>query len=158
MPTFDLISSTTLTGTSTSIVFSSIPQTYTDLELHFFGIFSANLQLRFKVNHGTTSYTYRIIKTGSPGTSNYNVNDTEWTIPDAAAASANMFIRMTLDNYSNSTAEKSGTYFVNRDATHIEYGAIMKQNTAAIETLEIAVTQSSFAAGTTAHLYGIASS
>lgn len=155
MPTFDLIQSQTISGAN-SVTFSGIPSTYTDLELHCFMNFSASSQINMRINGGSESQ-YRLIRTGSVGTSAHTFNTTQWQVP-SSASSGTIFLRMTLDNYSNTTAEKSGFYYLNRDASTIEYGAIMKVNTEAISAVNFITTAGTFASGSTFHLYGIASS
>lgn len=156
MPTFDLLSTVTTSGSATVITFSSIPQTYTDLELHCFFMASASSYYFVRVN-GSSSATYRAIRTGSVGTSGYSFGDDKWGFPQTNA-SGNSILRMTLDNYSNTASEKSGTYQFTREATNIEYGAVMRVNTEAISSITITVSAGNFVDGSTAHLYGIASS
>jgi hypothetical protein len=107
--------------------------------------------------NASTSATYRIIRTGSIGTSAYGFGEASWALPDASST-GNTILRLTLDNYSNTAAEKSGVYQLTREATNIEYGAIMKVDTSAISSIRITISAGNFVNGSTAHLYGIASS
>jgi hypothetical protein len=156
MPTFDLLSTVTTSASASVITLSSIPQTYTDLELHCFLMASASSTYAVTVN-GSTASTYRIIRTGSVGTSAFSSGAANWTIA-SSSSTGNSILRLTLDNYSNTAAEKSGTYQYNREATTIEYGAIMRVNTEAISSISITISAGNFVDGSTAHLYGIASS
>ena len=156
MPTSDLLSSVTTSGSASAINLTPIPSTYTDLELHCYLKNSTSSRLKIIVN-GSESAQYRIIKTGSVGTSAFDFGDPWWFIP-YTDVTGNAFLRLTLDNYSNTAAEKSGTYQYNRDATVIEYGALMRVNTEAISSITITASAGNFVDGSTAHLYGIASS
>jgi hypothetical protein len=156
MPTFDLISSTTSSGSASTVTLGSIPSTYTDLELHCNLIPSTTLNYYVRVN-GSSATTYRMMLTGSVGTSDYQSGQTAWIMP-SATGTGNVCLRITLDNYSNTAAEKSGTYQLNRNATTIEYGALMRVNTEAISSVSITTSTGNFTDGSTFHLYGIASS
>jgi hypothetical protein len=73
-PTYEPIAQYTLTGTQSSVSFTSIPQTYTDLVVSIHGrstIASADSIIFCQLN-GVTSSSYGFKRFGSSGTSGYS--------------------------------------------------------------------------------------
>ena len=169
--TFNLIASSTLTATASNVIFSSIPQTYTDLCLlisardNYTGTNDAILYLRMNgltsnysdtilYTNGTTVSGYR--NTGNPGTENYGVTATN------AVANAFGSLQIYIPNYTSSNNKVFCSTGAPGDAaTTFNFGmalaAANQTSTAAITTLGM-YPSVSFASGSTFYLYGIKNS
>lgn len=155
------IATTTLTG-SGLVTFSSIPSTYTDLRLVFTNIGSANGQatyLRFNSDSGTNySYTDLYSNGTVAGTVN-NVNLTN--IPISYAGTSTTIPRLyTYDifSYAGST-NKTSLITVSDNNNNSGFTARIVglwRSTSAINSISLYLSGSgTYAAGTTATLYGI---
>ena len=165
--TYTQIASTTLGAQSATVVFSSIPSTYTDLILIMqpsANIDDENIGLRFNGDTGSNySYT-RIGANNTAGTysssrqSNFTrINTTEAT--GTSTTLGNLIVIAHIMNYANSTTYKTalarsgqqgGTY------NGVELFAGLWRNTAAINS--VTVMQGStrvFQPGSTFNLYGV---
>lgn len=161
--TYSPIATQTLGSNSTTVTFSSIPSTYTDLVLVMTGNMSGNgepwVQLNsdtasnyaatFMIGNGSTSYT--------GGTS----NDTKALIaghlnywPNSSTTVATTIVQFS--NYANTSTYK---YFLSRDSQGAsEVGQYIGQwrSTSAINTITISATNSAqYRSGTTFTIYGI---
>lgn len=71
--TYTAISSSTLTATASSITFSSIPATYTELFISVYGKYDGFATVGIQFNSSTTSYSYlRQLGSGSSALAFYN--------------------------------------------------------------------------------------
>jgi hypothetical protein len=167
--TYEPIATTTLGSAASTITFSSIPSTYTDLRLMVSsriesgGTNYAALFVRFN-NLGTTIYsTTRLGGDGTSAYSNRASTQTELALTAGSAGSASAsgtFNLSTIDlfSYTGSTnktalatvsADNNGSGFVVRQV-------LLARTTSAITRIDLTdETGLNFATGTTATLYGI---
>lgn len=166
--TYIPIASQTLTSSAGSVSFSSIPQTYTDLHLLFTARdASATSKIAFlgvRMNSVTTFYT-RVILNSWPGTgvfSSASSTQDAWnTIAyNASDTVANSFGvgELYIPDYTRARAKVASGSSTTEDNTTADgrfyLGAYTQDATAAITSLTV-LAQSSFAAGSSFHLYGI---
>lgn len=158
LATYEPIATTTLSSTASSITFSSIPNTYTDLRCVVVGRNSAedNLYARFNNDAGTNYSGTGILGNGSTASSFRETNATGFQIgrlPDASG----VFGLTTFDvfNYAGSTfktvlstsgTDENGTGFVYRLVN-------LYRSTSVINRIDLYYP--GFAVGTTATIYGI---
>jgi hypothetical protein len=164
--TISLIETKTLASATTSIGFTSIPQTFTDLVvLYSFRDTGTNgaervHQTALTLNSSTSGFTSRVL--AGSGSTMFSFSDTPrfsgWH-PDANAAS-NTFgnTSLYLPNYTGSTNK---SYSIDQAAentelkTYISITAGLWSNTAAITSLTLTTLGTNLAIGSTASLYGI---
>lgn len=170
--TFTPIQSITLTGSAASVTFTAIPQTYTDLVLRWGArVNNADTQVWIRVNsNSTAAYSQtRILGNGSTATSARVSNNTEiyligGEVPSGAAANTFSSAELLIPNYTASTSKPISFFGANEDnATAANMGV-----TAGLTSISSAITSitlfgdgsgtTSFAAGSTFHLYGIRNS
>jgi hypothetical protein len=160
--TYDKIATQTLASTATSITFSSIPATYTDLRLVFVGKSSSgNCDLKLTFNGDTSSGNYSqaaIAGNGSSALSSYTTSATSISLSlfNALSTSISLF-ELDVFSYAGSTRKtmlfSASTDAVGSGATEKNVG--LWRQIAAISSLTITTTSNTYAIGTTATLYGI---
>ena len=172
--TYTLISSQVLASSASTVTFSSIPATYTDLVLRVSardndtGAFQ---QLRITFNGDTaTNYSYtNLYGTGSsafsigPATANFNYINFQSS--DSNGATANSFgsSELYIPSYTVSQNKPVSMFSVsetNATATNMGATAGLWRNTAAITSLTMvpAFTSGNFLTGSSFYLYGIKNS
>ncbi len=159
MPTtYEPIATTTLSSAASTITFSSIPATYTDLRLVLVFTPTAILRARLQLN-GDTSANYAstvIIADGSAVTVTSNINDSSIRITNANDDDLAM---ITYDFFSyTGSIYKTGLATYNGDANgsgRVSRAVVLWRSTSAITQINLIVSTSTYAAGTTATLYGI---
>ena len=169
--TFTLIASSTVgAGGASSIDFTSIPSTYTDLVLKVSGRSSAAFTrrtMRLTINNSTTATDYAdryLLGNGSAASSSADAAGTQqyivaWDLP-AASATANTFanIEIYIPNYAGSTNKSLSIDGVGEDnATAANMGlvaGIYNQNTA-ISRITVTPDSGNFVQYSTAYLYGV---
>jgi len=169
--TYTLISSTTLTTTTASVTFSSIPQTYTDLLLRISPRTtntSFGETIRIKPNNLTTNGSAIIIRafngTSTSGYTYSNVLATNNSLGNGATADTFASIDVYIPNYTSSNYKPfSGNAVSETNASdgRVELTASLWSNSAAITSLVLdndAGSPFSFTADSTFYLYGIKSS
>lgn len=165
--TYTPLATNTLTTSSTTVTFSSIPQTYTDLVLVMqpaADVGDENVGIRF---NGDTGANYSYTRVGANNTagsysSNRVTGFTRINTIEAAGTSpnlGNLIIVSNIMNYANSTTYKTalnrsgqvgGTY------NGVEIFAGLWRNTAAITSITVMQGGTrTFLAGSTFTLYGI---
>lgn len=163
-----LVATQTLSSTQATIVFNSIPQDATDLEIFVSGRINNftydTLSLRF--NGTTTAYKNLYAKGDGNGTVNA-VTDADTgslqisTALVGANSTANTFgnIKLYVTNYTAASAKAISYEGISEAATTVAYqtyGAGYWNNTAAINSITFySYTSNSFVAGTTISLYTI---
>ena len=183
MATYNLISTVTVgSGGAASIVFSDIPQTFTDLQI-MFSLRSSNTDantgnydpLLYRLNSTTSGYTGRNVE--GQNTSVYS-----GTLTTATSSAATGTWGRSTDagiNNSNSTANcfSSTTFYIsdytgstfksisidsvqeqNQAASWLEFNALLWSNTAAITSMAFALQGGNFVQYSSASLYGIKNS
>ena len=166
--TYEPIATTTLGSAASSITFSSIPGTYTDLRLVVtgkcvhtsaaYGTFIA----RFN-SDSTTKYSYTwLYGDGTAASSSSATNDTEARLYIAANTDGSSTASLaTLDIFSyagstNKTMLHTHSNDLNAAGVNVGQRVILWRNTAAITSIELSnLSFTNFATGTTATLYGI---
>jgi hypothetical protein len=156
--TYEAIATQTLGSSASSVTFSSIPGTYTDLVLVTSVIGTGDLQINGRVNSDTGSNysTTYLAGNGTSAASDRAVNATTFgtdyyfSITTAGNATILQFM-----NYVNSTTYKtvlcrSGVASKGTNAT-----VALWRNTAAITSITLLASQNAFNTGSTFSLYGI---
>jgi hypothetical protein len=156
--TYEPIATTTLGSAAATITFSSIPATYTDLRLVLVNIPTASLRARLQINGDTGTNYSSIIMTGDGSTTSSvsNINDPSFRVYGTNSAALSMF---TYDffSYAGSTYKSIlATYSGDSNGSGLVTSAVaLWRSTSAINQLTMIVSTSTYAAGTTATLYGI---
>jgi hypothetical protein len=155
--TYEPIATTTVSGTGTStITFSSISGTYTDLRL----IAQAQVSdgyclLRVNSDSGTNYSNTRLYGDGTSAGSSRSTSDAQWFIN---TSSANLNSNFTVDfmNYSNTTTFKTKLSRVTIPAGSVVQDISLWRSTSAITSITVIVpAANNWVAGSTFTLYGI---
>ena len=161
-PTYTPIATTTLASTTGSYTFSSIPSTYTDLVIITNGLATGTGQMSLQFNGATTNYSSTSLN--GNGTSAFSQRTTSASNTymqlgyyDYFETTARATAITQIMNYANSTSYKSVISRMNNTATGVGASVGLWSNTAAITSITVLPSTSSWAAGTTFTLYGIAS-
>ena len=157
--TYTLIASQTLASAASSVTFSDIPQTYTDLIIPVVIGNSANgtRDLQWKFNGDSGSNYSGIALEGNGGTASSG-RDTSFTYLRANGSANNTPSTPTiihLMDYSNSTTYKTMLSRSNSTTWVMITKAHLWRSTAAITSIVFTCESSNFVAGSTFKLYGI---
>jgi len=158
-PTYNCIATTTVSGTSTnSVLFDSIPSTYTDLVLVVNSSKTTgsvvNIYLRFNGDSGTNYSATAVYGTGSVAGS-FRETTTIWGIAGNQTTGMSNTICHIM-NYANTTTYKTFLRRNNVPDDSTSAGVALWRNTAAINQVEVLLTVSNFfTAGSILSLYGI---
>jgi hypothetical protein len=158
--TYEPIATTTLGSAASSVTFSSITASYTDLVLISTAGVTAgavNFAVRFNSDSGANYSRTVFSGTGSAATSDKNTGLTYTILNDYGYmdTTLNTNIIGHIMNYSNSTTFKTTLSRTNNAANGTSAVVNLWRNTAAINRLDILPTSSTFLAGSTFTLYGI---
>ena len=155
--TYVALDKVTVSGTTTtSVTFSSIPQTYTDLVIVVSGN-TNNVTSAMRFNNDAGSGYSRLVLRGN-GTSATSFNQTVQTYIAVDGSYSQPFQNAIINvmNYSNATTYKTALVRSNNAGAGIDQGVGMWQNTAAITRVDLLSTgATAYLAGTTFTLYGI---
>ena len=159
--TYEIIATTTLSSTSSTINFTSISSAYTDLRLVLTYKISAGAPLtRLRFNSDTTALysNTTFMSDGTTGSGNNYSGQTNIAI-DTYGASTTIptFITIDLFSYAGATF-KTVLLTANEDQNgsgQLSIAAGLYRSTAAITSINLFPTASTYAVGTTATLYGI---
>ena len=165
--TYTLISSVTVgAGGASSIDFTSIPATFTDLVLKLStrttGAAGADVSLRF--NSATTNYSYRDIEGNGTSAASYNGTSFLWAgEANRGDATANTFasIDIYVPNYAGSNNKSISVDSVTENNGTLAYSDLIAglwSNTAAITSISLLLSSGNHAQYSTAYLYGIKNS
>jgi hypothetical protein len=154
--TYDPIATQTLGSAASSVTFSSIPSTYTDLVLVVNSARTTSndsVSLEFNGDTGANYSRTILYGTGSSALSfrESNASLIEIGIQDASN-STNIFHIM---NYANTTTNKTVIARANATTVRVSAGVGLWRNTAAITSIKLATGGSTFIAGSMFTLYGI---
>ena len=157
--TYTPLATQTLGSAAASVTFSSIPSTYTDLVLVFNGTCTTGvvgLVLQFN-SDTSTNYSYTILSgDGTTASSSRSSNQTTMQVAGMTSSSQATMIA-SIQNYSNATTYKT---VLSRQATATletrAYVGLWRATPAAITTILVSTSTSTFVAGSTFSLYGIA--
>lgn len=164
MSTYVPIQAITLSASATSITFTGIPQTYTDLVIVAnAGAVTNNvpgLQLRFNGDTSSLYSTTRVNGNGSLAQSARNSNSTvieggNYSTGFPTFANGGFVWTCNVMNYSNTTTNK--TVVARFSAATTDAGAMtgLYRSTSAITSITLLVTSDNFASGSTFTLYGV---
>lgn len=161
-PTYTALATETLTGTDTSITFSSIPATYRDLVLVFDGKGTTTpISVRVRVNGDTGSnYSWVRATGGSAGVLSNSYSTTYlpliWSNQALGTTQTNGILQLmdysATDKHKTSLIRENSN---NTDGTNTAMYAGRWASTTAINQIEVYVATQNFAAGCTFSLYGI---
>lgn len=159
--TYDKLAVTTGTGSSSSITFSSIPATHTDLILVVNGATTTstgNPRLRFNGDTGTNYSDTNVYGTGSAAGSYRNSSGTSIqliaTVYFNTTYNTNLIIQIM--NYSNATTNKTTLCRANKASDGVDAIVGLWRNTAAINSLTFfTASGNNISADSTFTLYGI---
>jgi hypothetical protein len=160
--TYTPIASQVLSSSASSVTFSSIPSTYTDLVLIVSGTLASGAaqDLRFRLNGDSGSnYSATILYgTGSAAGSYKFANDTYGELDFYGSFSTTQPNVYTVNfmNYSNTTTYKTVINRSNRADTGTDALVNLWRSTAAINSIYLICPSRDFATGSTFTLYGIA--
>jgi hypothetical protein len=153
--TYKPIATQTLGSSSSSVTFSSIPQTYTDLVLVYNGISSASATATFQFNSDTGSnYSNTYVLGNGSSTSSGNGTNTSSMYqfyPTTTYSSAVSHIL----NYSNSNVYKTVLTRSSNTANYSLANVGLWRNTSAITQIVVGISTGTFSSGSTFTLYGI---
>lgn len=161
--TYEPISSQTVGTATPTVVFSSIPQTYTDLVLiSYFGtsVLDTSGWLRFNSDSGSNySWTY-LLGDGSGAYSGRFSNQTYTTLDGAGAGqtlNAGIQAISNIMNYSNATTFKTVLTRDNNGGTYrsVELKTGLWRSTAAITSVTVGCVTGNLIVGSSFTLYGI---
>jgi len=154
--TYEPIATTNGTGSSGVITFSSIPSTYTDLVVVSSMIGDANAAVRMRFNGDTTNSNYSYILLYGSGSAAGSTTETATQIylGHANTSTPNASI-VSLNNYSNTTTYKSVLSRGNQVNQFVSEVTGLWRNTAAINSVTIAMDSGNFTTGAMFTLYGI---
>jgi len=159
--TYEPIATTTLGSAASSITFSSIASSWTDIKVIIVATAAsnANFAFRFNSDSGSNYSRTRLAGDGSSITSSQNTNQTELQLTSSFSIGTTPVMR-TLDIFSYAGSTNKTVLFEEINDLNGS-GGLNKQvglwrNTAAITSINFfAQSATNFAAGTTATLYGI---
>jgi hypothetical protein len=158
--TYTPIATQTLGGASSSVSFTSIPSTYTDLILTIDGTVGSNcgVQLQFNSDSGS-NYTFtRMTGDGSSASSDRSVSNTFMELGYYVSTTRNMNI-VQIMNYANTTTFKTVLNRASAQSVNIgaqAYAELWRKTPEAINSITINAS-GNLSAGSTLTLYGIAS-
>jgi hypothetical protein len=166
--TFELIASSIVgAGGTSSIDFTSIPSTYTDLCLK--GSLRSsdaaafvNYQVKFNNSGGTAYSVMMVYGTGSAAASGSQSGTAygDYGFQDGAGATANTFanVELYIPNYAGSSYKSWSTDQVQENNATAAYGGLLAglwSNTAAINQVTLTSSAGTFVQYSTAYLYGV---
>jgi hypothetical protein len=164
--TYEAIATVTVgSGGASSIDFTSIPGTYTDLMVYFSGRVESSSPYygRFYFNNNTTGYTRRAL--GGDGSSTFSTAfSNEYTlVSNEGTYTANTFSNFStyIPNYAGSTNKSysvDGVTENNATSSYQIFYAGLWSNTAAINQITLVPDTLKFVQYTTATIYGIKNS
>ena len=165
--TYSLISKNILSSSQTSITFSSIPSTYTDLKIVVSarGSRSAiNEGVNMSFNGSTSSFTYKALQGNGASASSFSGTVGYFTDTDGDTATANTFGNgeVYIPNYASSNNKSYSADSVgetNATTIYSQLVAGLWSNTAAITSITFTPTVGpNFLSGSSFYLYGIKNS
>lgn len=157
MSTYTPIASVTLSSAQSSVTFSGIPQTYTDLVLVVAGVTSSGTEaVAVQCNSDTGSNYSRTVLLGNGTTASSTRASSQTSaglgVLDSATQGNTIYHFM---NYSNSTTYKTFIARGNVSSEQARAAVGLWRSTSAITSITVLV-GTSFASGTTFNLYGVA--
>jgi hypothetical protein len=155
--TYSTVATTTLSTSPGSYTFSSIPSTYTDLEIVVVGYQTISSDLYLRINGDTgTQYSYTIIKgNGSTATSSRGTSQSYIALGNLGDT-ANGVAKISVMNYSNTTTRKTVLARVGNAALEtVATVGLYRSGTGAITDITIGSGSGGLQSGMMLTLYGI---
>jgi hypothetical protein len=153
------IATHTIATAVNSYTFSSVPSTYTDLQLVISGTLSSGATMQLVFN-GDTTNVYSATSLYGDGTSPYSSrlsNNASYQAWIGNAYTTQFSAIVNIMNYANTTTYKTLLSRMNNSANNVFAVTSMWRSTAAINSIEVKVAGGlNLAVGTTLSLYGIA--
>jgi hypothetical protein len=156
--TYTPISVQTLTTSASSITFSNLPTTFTDLVIVSAPVFSSQGQMITQFNGDTgSSYsiTYLIGDGGTPGSTRY-ANQTAIGTTPTQISTSRTHVTQHIQNYSNATTFKTMLQRTGKTTENTWALVGTWRNTAPITSVTLTGSSANFASGSTFTVYGIA--
>lgn len=155
--TYDKIATNTLGSATSTVTFSSIAGTYTDLVL----IMNSNSNsgtidsvMRYNGDTGTNYSWTELQGDGTSATSaRFSTQNYIYTMNQYTSSISTSII--SIQNYSNTTTNKTALIRNNNAAAYVNAAVGLWRSTAAITSVTLLSTAGSYAAGSTFTLYGI---
>ena len=160
--TFVKIASVTVgSGGASSIDFTSIPSTYTDLVVKLSPRGAGTYNVLMSINSSSSSFSYKLLE--GDGASAASYSGTTGRLGNTVTTTASTFssIEVYLPNYAGSTNKSYSVDAVseaNATTAYADLTAGLWSNTAAITALGFTMSTGNFAQYSTAVLYGIKNS
>lgn len=154
--TYEAIATNTLGSATSTVTFSSIPQTYTDLVLIIMGNAggATSASMRFNSDSGT-NYSNTYVQGDGSSVGNFrDVNVTSNWAGSFYSTTTPSISRHNIMNYANATTFKSSIIRGDYGIGFTVVAAQVWRSTAAITSITLA-TGANFSTGTTFSLYGI---
>lgn len=155
--TYEAIATATASGGETTISFTSIPSTYTDLIIQGNTIATTPYELFVQFNSDTGTNYSNIYLEGNGTSASSGRSTTTASMAMAYSSSANPTATVIqIQNYANSTTYKTLLSRSSAASAAVEAYVGMWRSTAAITSVQLKLTSGrSFSAGATFSLYGI---
>ena len=155
-PTYTPIATQTLGSSASTVTFSSIPSTYTDLVLVIDAVGSDGSYLRFNADSGANySYT-RLYGDGTSAASGRATAQT-WEETSIGSLTSRQFTIVNIMNYANAATFKTTLMRITNPSNYVAAYAHLWRSTAAINTITLGIQSGTYSSGSTFTLYGIAS-
>ena len=157
--TYDPIATTTLGSAASSITFSSIPSTYTDLRVVVVNTGTSLGTLEVNFNNDTGSnYSRTILRgDGASATSSASTNQTKWQSGDTGGTSPSM-VTIDVFSYAGTAIYKTGLAQASNDQNgsgRVTSCVGLWRSISAINRIDLAQGGNNFASGTVVTIYGI---
>lgn len=158
--TYEPIASTTLGSAATAIEFSGVASEWTDLRLVLVGTHdtgSASVRMRVgnsAIDSGSNYGRTVLAGDGTSATSGRNASVTFWNIGGVFTGDVTT-IAVDLMSYANVSVYKTALIADAVPGSYVERHVGLWMSTSAIDIVRVFTSSGSFAAGTTASLYGI---
>jgi hypothetical protein len=156
--TYEPIATITLVSAAASIEFTSIPATYTDLRFVLVFTPTANLRPRSQLN-GDTATNYSsivLVSDGSTLAAASNIDDPSIRVTNSNNSNLSIITYDWL-GYTGSTFKSGVATYTGDDngSGRVTSAVVMHRTTSATTSIKAIVSASTYAAGSTATLYGI---
>lgn len=157
--TYEAIATQTLGSATTTVTFSSIPGTYTDLVVVFQGGITTgpdDIRIRFNSDTGTNYSATLLRGDGSSAISARSSNDTyiSWMGYFGTGTAGSVSI-VNVNNYSNTTTNKTALNRGSVASNFVNASVGLWRSTAAITSMTLIAGGSTFLSGSIFSLYGI---
>jgi hypothetical protein len=159
--TYEPIATNTLSSAASSITFSSIPATYTDLRVVFTGTGTTSVGIKARFNNDSNdNYSYtEMLGNGGGAFSGRQANLTYFALDTQFNLSTTIPTIRTLDIFSYANSTFKTTLVQQHNNLNTSGNTIVMshlwRSTSAINEISLLVFSSTIAAGSTATLYGI---